>query len=130
MFPRESGSNLNTSTRLTWAPISRTLTIFVLCVCSPNLSNFFDFESHRHLHFPSSGALLFTELGMSLSHPTEEDKEELLLSCRYGDLEDIQTFVNKFGPDPLNDVRDESGNCVLHMVAANGHTGMSPPLSV
>ena len=62
---------------------------------------------------------------MSLSVPTDEDKDELLLSCRYGDLDDIKQFVDTFGPDPLNDVRDESGNTVLHMVCANGHTGVS-----
>ena len=65
---------------------------------------------------------------MSLSLPTSDDNEELLLSCRYGDLEDIQLFVDKFGSDPLNEVRDEGGNTVLHMVCANGHTG-SPLVS-
>ncbi|TCD62708.1 hypothetical protein EIP91_006533 [Steccherinum ochraceum] len=58
---------------------------------------------------------------MSPAKPTQEDKEELLLSCRYGDLEDIQVFVNKFGSEPVNDIHDDTGNCVLHMVAANGH---------
>ncbi|KAJ3004838.1 hypothetical protein NUW54_g4619 [Trametes sanguinea] len=59
---------------------------------------------------------------MSLSTPTQEDLEELLLSCRYGDLEDIQQFVDKFGPDPLATARDDNGNTALHMVAGNGHT--------
>lgn len=63
-------------------------------------------------------------LTMSFSTPTDEDKDELLLSCRYGDLEDIQQFVEKFGPDSLNDIRDGGGNSVLHMVSANGHTGV------
>ena len=63
---------------------------------------------------------------MSLSIPTDEEKDELLLSCRYGDLEDIQQFVSKFGPDSLNNIRDESRNTVLHMVCANGHTGVYP----
>ena len=62
---------------------------------------------------------------MSLSVPTDDDKDNLLLSCRYGDLDDIKQFVDAFGPDPLNDVRDEGGNTVLHMVCANGHTGVS-----
>ncbi|KAF7980143.1 hypothetical protein HWV62_39587 [Athelia sp. TMB] len=54
--------------------------------------------------------------------PTEEEKEEILLSCRYGDLEDIQAFVSKYGPQPLSDLRDEHGNTILHMICGNGHT--------
>lgn len=61
---------------------------------------------------------------MSFSSPTDEEKDELLLSCRYGDLEDIQQFADKFGVESLNGVRDGSGNSVLHMVCANGHTGV------
>ncbi|CDO75964.1 hypothetical protein BN946_scf184888.g14 [Trametes cinnabarina] len=52
---------------------------------------------------------------MSIALPTPEDVEELLLSCRYGDVEDIQQFVDKFGPDPLATARDDNGNTVLHM---------------
>ncbi|KAI0343626.1 cytoplasmic protein [Trametopsis cervina] len=59
---------------------------------------------------------------MSLAVPTNEEKEDVLLACRYGDVEDIEQFVAKFGPDPLNDIRDDRGNTVLHMVCANGHT--------
>lgn len=62
---------------------------------------------------------------MSQPLPTEDDKEELLLSCRYGDTEDVQLFVSKFGPEPLNEVRDDSGNSVLHMACGNGHLGTS-----
>lgn len=61
---------------------------------------------------------------MSLAVPTEEEKDDVFLACRYGDVEDIEQFVSKFGPDPLNDIRDERGNSVLHMVCANGHKGM------
>lgn len=60
---------------------------------------------------------------MSLSPPTDDDKEELLLSCRYGDTEDIRLFIGRFGPDLLNDVRDDGGSCVLHMACGNGHLG-------
>ncbi|KAJ3554304.1 hypothetical protein NM688_g3179 [Phlebia brevispora] len=59
---------------------------------------------------------------MSVTAPTEDDRDGLLLACRYGDLDDIKQFVDRFGPDPLNEIRDESGNTVLHMVCANGHT--------
>lgn len=54
---------------------------------------------------------------------TDEDKDDLLLACRYGDIEDVQAFVAKHGPGILNEIRDNNGNCVLHMVCANGHTG-------
>ena len=57
--------------------------------------------------------------------PTDDEKEEILLSCRYGDLEDIEQFVKKFGPDSFAGIRDERGSSVLHMVCANGHTGVS-----
>ncbi|PCH36588.1 ankyrin [Wolfiporia cocos MD-104 SS10] len=59
---------------------------------------------------------------MSVSTPTAEDLDELFISCRYGDLEDIQQFVDRFGADHLNEIRDDNGNTVLHMVCANGHT--------
>ena len=62
-------------------------------------------------------------LAMSLAEPTQEDVEELLLSCRYGDVEDIQQFIGRCGPDALATARDGNGNTVLHMVAGNGHTG-------
>lgn len=59
---------------------------------------------------------------MAVSTPTPDDIAELLLSCRYGDTEDIQHFITRFGPAPLNDARDDNRNTVLHMVCANGHT--------
>lgn len=55
--------------------------------------------------------------------PSVDDNDELLLSCRYGDIEEIQQFVEQFGSDSLSTVRDDNGNCVLHMVCGNGHTG-------
>jgi uncharacterized protein len=58
--------------------------------------------------------------------PSDDDKEELLSSCRYGDLEDVQEFVRRFGPEPLGEVRDENGNTILHMVCGNGHQGEVP----
>jgi ankyrin repeat protein len=57
------------------------------------------------------------------SSPTEDEKDDLLLACRYGDIEDVQTFVTEHGPETLNEIRDNNGNCVLHMVCANGHIG-------
>jgi ankyrin repeat protein len=57
---------------------------------------------------------------------TDDDKDDLLLACRYGDLEDVQAFVTEHGPEILNEIHDDNGNCVLHMVCANGHTGKYP----
>lgn len=51
----------------------------------------------------------------------DDEKEELLLSCRYGDLDDVQAFVTKFGHAPLAEIRDENGNTVLHMTCGNGN---------
>ncbi|KAK1230964.1 ankyrin repeat-containing protein [Marasmius sp. AFHP31] len=56
--------------------------------------------------------------------PTDEEKDDLLLSCRYGDLEDVQEFVKKFGPEPLPSIRDENANTILHMICGNGHNDL------
>lgn len=63
-----------------------------------------------------------------LSDPKEEDIEELLLICRYGELDELHQFVEKFGSGPLDLARDEDGNGVLHMACGNGHLGESLPL--
>lgn len=55
--------------------------------------------------------------------PTDDEKDELLLSCRYGDIDDVRQFVDSYGQEILGSVRDEQGNGVLHMVAGNGHVG-------
>ena len=57
--------------------------------------------------------------------PSHEELEEVLLNCRYGELEELQSFVEKFGWKPINEVRDESGNTILHMICGNGHLGSS-----
>jgi len=54
---------------------------------------------------------------------TEDVKDELILSCRYGDLEEVQAFVKEYTADVLPEIRDDNGNCVLHMISANGHLG-------
>ncbi|KAG9093206.1 hypothetical protein FRC06_011638, partial [Ceratobasidium sp. 370] len=56
-----------------------------------------------------------------MSAPTNDDYEELLLSCRYGDIDDVRAFVDKFGSEAVATARDENGNTVLHMTCANGH---------
>ena len=57
------------------------------------------------------------------ANPSPEDEEELLLSCRYGDLDDLKLFIERFTIDFVGKARDENGNTVLHMASANGHTG-------
>jgi ankyrin repeat protein len=59
------------------------------------------------------------------SMPSSEEQIELILSCRYGDLEDVQEFVKKFGPESLTKIRDDNGNTALHMICGNGHSGES-----
>jgi len=59
----------------------------------------------------------------SLPSPTPEDTEDLLLIARYGELDELKSFIEKFGTKPLIDARDEDGNTVLHMVCGNGHLG-------
>jgi ankyrin repeat protein len=60
---------------------------------------------------------------LAQSAASNDDLEELILSCRYGDLEDVREFVRRFGATPLDDFVDENGNSCLHMAAANGHEG-------
>ncbi|KAJ7198462.1 ankyrin repeat-containing domain protein [Mycena pura] len=53
--------------------------------------------------------------------PTTGEQEDFLLSCRYGNLEDVKQFIANFGVDAAADVRDDNGNTVLHMLCGNGH---------
>ncbi|KDR75580.1 hypothetical protein GALMADRAFT_248063 [Galerina marginata CBS 339.88] len=55
---------------------------------------------------------------------SDDDKDDILLACRYGDLEDVQAFVKQHGASCLTDIRDENENSVLHMVCANGHVDL------
>ena len=66
----------------------------------------------------------------TLPIPSDEDKDELLQFCRYGEIQDVQEFVKKFGPGPLADIRDANRNTVLHMICGNGHTGESQSVPV
>ncbi|WWC95415.1 hypothetical protein V866_002278 [Kwoniella sp. B9012] len=58
---------------------------------------------------------------MSKPTPVTEDIEEVLLSARYGEVDELKEFVEKFGAGPLAEARDERGNTVLHMCCGNGH---------
>lgn len=53
--------------------------------------------------------------------PTDDEKEDVLFSCRYGELEGVQGFVSNFGSEILASIQDDNGNNVLHMASGNGH---------
>lgn len=55
--------------------------------------------------------------------PSHEELEEIMLCCRYGEMEEVQTFVGQYGWKPMGEVRDENGNTILHMICGNGHIG-------
>lgn len=63
------------------------------------------------------------QLPSPIMSPSDDEKDELLLSCRYGDIDDVRQFVETYGQEVLGSVHDENGNGVLHMVAGNGHVG-------
>ena len=50
----------------------------------------------------------------------EWDAEDVLFAARAGDLDEVKDNLNA-GVSLLT--KDENGNCVLHMAAANGHLG-------
>ncbi|KZV65747.1 ankyrin [Peniophora sp. CONT] len=54
--------------------------------------------------------------------PSDEELEDVVYAARYGDLDDVRAFIDSFGASALATAHDESGNTVLHMAAANGHT--------
>jgi hypothetical protein len=70
----------------------------------------------QHFSFPGPNAEMTTA-------PTQDEDDELLLSARYGDLDDVRTYADAFGKDALAAARDANGNTALHMAAANGHVG-------
>ena len=60
-----------------------------------------------------------------MTKPTAEEIEDVLLSCRYGELEEVKAFAEQYGWDALSTARDDRGNSVLHMCCGNGHVGLS-----
>ncbi|KAA1477528.1 ankyrin [Dentipellis sp. KUC8613] len=61
---------------------------------------------------------------MSAPTPTDDEREDVLLACRYGDLDDVKAFVARFGAPALAAIRGANDTTVLHMVCANGHTAL------
>jgi hypothetical protein len=62
-------------------------------------------------------------VSISQAQPSIDELEDIILSARYGEIEEIQQFVQKFGAETLAAARDDRGNGCLHMAAANGHKG-------
>jgi len=58
-----------------------------------------------------------------MPQPSPDELSEIILSARFGDIDDVKLFVETYGKQALADARDESGNSVLHMASANGHQG-------
>lgn len=55
--------------------------------------------------------------------PTPDELEDLVLSARYGDVEDVQAFADAHGWEAAAGARDDRGNSALHMACGNGHVG-------
>ncbi len=58
-----------------------------------------------------------------MPNPSQDSIEELLLSCRYGELDEVKSFVEEYGWEQVVSARDDRGNTVLHMCCGNGHAG-------
>ncbi|KAL1712948.1 ankyrin repeat-containing domain protein [Schizophyllum commune] len=58
-------------------------------------------------------------VGAKPTSPTPDDLDDFRLACRYGDLEDVTTFLARF-PAAAR-AADDAGNTPAHMAAANGH---------
>ncbi|KAG5219688.1 cytoplasmic protein [Salix suchowensis] len=91
------------------------------CVATP-----VQYHSVLMLEFPRSIPVLeilsiTTSQQRPMSAPNDEEKEDLLLACRYGDLQDVQQFIAQFGAEILASIQDDNANTVLHMACANGH---------
>jgi ankyrin repeat protein len=73
-------------------------------------------------HFPFFQKVHFS-IPHTMSSPTQDEIEEFILSCRYGELEEVQQFSDKFGWEAVIRAKDDRGNTGLHMCCANGHVG-------
>lgn len=51
---------------------------------------------------------------------TDEDREDFVLCARYGELEELNAYLEK-GMNIA--AKDGHGNTALHMAAGNGHQG-------
>lgn len=89
-----------------------------LCVCLPTF-----------YQLPIAIKIVLTTLQASYTYqfsdmaPNQEQLDEFLLSCRFGDLEDVKAFTDEFGWESVQTARDDRGNSALHMCCGNGHLG-------
>lgn len=58
-----------------------------------------------------------------MAKATQEELDDILLSCRFGELDEVKEFAQKYGYEPFAEVRDDRGNTALHMICGNGHVG-------
>ncbi|RSH78377.1 uncharacterized protein EHS24_002102 [Apiotrichum porosum] len=58
---------------------------------------------------------------MAKPTPTQEELDDILLSARFGEVDEIKAFGEQYGWDALAGARDERGNSTLHMACGNGH---------
>ena len=59
-----------------------------------------------------------------LPQPSQEEVDDVLLSCRFGELAELRQFVDSFGPEAfVEGVKDERGTTGLHYICGNGHLG-------
>jgi hypothetical protein len=65
----------------------------------------------------------FITIMSTTAQATPEQVEDVLLSCRYGEVEELEAFAKEFGWDAVTSARDERGNTALHMACGNGHLG-------
>jgi uncharacterized protein len=72
----------------------------------------------------SGSTLLWLCLTKIFETMSEEEEEDFLLSCRYGELDEVKRYIQKFGRDRLLSISDENGSNCLHMSAGNGHDGV------
>ncbi len=60
---------------------------------------------------------------LGMSTPAPEEVGDFLLSCRYGEVNEVKLFAEQYGWEVIAAARDDRGNTALHMCCGNGHTG-------
>lgn len=79
-------------------------------------------QTNQYLSYAFSPAMASNN---HVATPSHEELEELMLNCRYGEMEEVEAFIGQYGWKPVGEVRDENGNTILHMICGNGHIGKS-----
>ncbi len=112
-------------------PRIHTLVMTLGLVYTPHVKHRFTFQNSRYMNEVLVDNLIMpSTTGPILS---EDDIDDLLYSARAGDLEDLRTTLTQLAKTTnapqleilTAAVDSSSGNGVLHMASANGHTGTS-----